>query len=172
MPVSLADQANRTNNRFFLARLKAAETDPIFAKRDLAVTRLPTVTYDSLKRYELGLNQPSCDVIAIMAEAYNDPALRMWHCAAVCPLGKGLGQIACDSTPAGAAVKLGRAAKELKGAYEILEEAIYKNSYNSEHGGDGLREAEEMLKKARACIDENLAEIEKARNARWRNRTR
>lgn len=76
------------SNRYCQARLRAAKYNEDFASRATAVTHLPGVTEDSLKKYELDITRPPNDVIALMADAYNEPELRSWYCATECPLGK------------------------------------------------------------------------------------
>lgn len=76
------------SNRYCQARLRAAKYNEDFASRTTAVTHLPGVTEDSLKKYELDITRPPNDVIALMADAYNEPELRSWYCATECPLGK------------------------------------------------------------------------------------
>ncbi len=69
------------SNRYCQARLRAAKYNEDFASRATAVTHLPGVTEDSLKKYELDITRPPNDVIALMADAYNEPELRSWYCA-------------------------------------------------------------------------------------------
>ena len=60
------------SNRYCQARLRAAKYNEDFASRATAVTHLPGVTEDSLKKYELDITRPPNDVIALMADAYPD----------------------------------------------------------------------------------------------------
>lgn len=76
------------SNRYCQARLNAAKYNDDFATRVKAVEHLPGVTEDSLKKYELDINRPPNTVVAMMADAYNEPELRQWYCANECPLGK------------------------------------------------------------------------------------
>ena len=64
------------DNVYCQARLRAAQFNDYFATRRGAVDHLPGVTEDSLKKYELDINRPPNDVIALMADAYNAPELR------------------------------------------------------------------------------------------------
>lgn len=76
------------SNRYCRARLKAAKYNDDFATRAGAAEHLAGVTEDSLKKYELDINRPPNVVVALMADAYNEPELRQWYCANECPLGK------------------------------------------------------------------------------------
>lgn len=75
------------DNRYCQARLEASKYNPEFANRRTAVTYLPGVSEDSLKKYELGINNPPNSVVSLMADAYNCPELLSWYCATQCPLG-------------------------------------------------------------------------------------
>lgn len=75
------------SNRYCQARLAASKYNPEFANRRTAVAYLPGVSEDSLKKYELGINNPPNSVVAMMADAYNCPELLAWYCAIQCPLG-------------------------------------------------------------------------------------
>ncbi len=74
-------------NRYCEARLAASKYNTDFFTRKTAVEYLPGVTEDSLKKYELGINNPPNSVVALMADAYNAPELLSWYCANECPLG-------------------------------------------------------------------------------------
>lgn len=75
------------DNRYCQARLAASKYNPEFANRRTAVAYLPGVSEDSLKKYELGINNPPNSVVVMMADAYNCPELLTWYCATQCPLG-------------------------------------------------------------------------------------
>lgn len=75
------------DNRYCQARLRAAKFNEEFSNRRTAVEHLPGVSEDSLKKYELGINNPPNSVVALMADAYNAPELLSWYCAKECPLG-------------------------------------------------------------------------------------
>ncbi|NDO18056.1 transcriptional regulator [Lachnospiraceae bacterium MD329] len=75
------------DNRYCQARLRAAKFNEEFSNRRTAVEHLPGVSEDSLKKYELGINNPPNSVVALMADAYNAPELVSWYCAKECPLG-------------------------------------------------------------------------------------
>lgn len=75
-------------NRYFEARMRAAKYNEKLLTRAGAVEYLPGVTEDSLKKYELDITRPPNVVVALMADAYNEPELRAWYCSQECPLGK------------------------------------------------------------------------------------
>jgi hypothetical protein len=75
------------DNRYCQARLAAAKYNTDFFNRRTAAEHLPGVSEDSLKKYELGINNPPNSVVALMADAYNSPELLSWYCANECPLG-------------------------------------------------------------------------------------
>lgn len=77
------------DNRYCQSRLRAAAFNPKFLARPGAAEELGCISDECLKKYELGHVIPSSDVVDIMADTYNDPALRSWYCANNCPLGKG-----------------------------------------------------------------------------------
>lgn len=75
-------------NRYYEARMKASKYNERFLTRTGTAEILLGVTEDSLKKYELGITRPPNIVVAIMADAYNEPELRKWYCANECPLGR------------------------------------------------------------------------------------
>lgn len=75
-------------NRYFKARMRAAKYNEKFLTRAGAVEYLPGVTEDCLKKYELDITRPPNVVVALMADAYNEPELIAWYCSQECPLGK------------------------------------------------------------------------------------
>ena len=75
-------------NRYFEARMAAAKYNDKLLTRAGAVEFLPGVTEDSLKKYELDITRPPNTVVALMADAYNQPELRHWYCVTECTLGK------------------------------------------------------------------------------------
>lgn len=85
----MARQATKAcGNRYYEARMRAAMYNEKFLTRAGAVESLPGVTEDSLKKYELDINRPPNIVVALMADAYNEPELRAWYCSNECPLGR------------------------------------------------------------------------------------
>ena len=75
-------------NRYYEARMRAAKYNEKLLTRAGAIEYLPGVTEDSLKKYELDITRPPNIVVALMADAYNEPELRSWYCVNECPLGK------------------------------------------------------------------------------------
>ena len=70
----MARQATKAcGNRYYEARMRAAMYNEKFLTRAGAVESLPGVTEDSLKKYELDINRPPNIVVALMADAYNEP---------------------------------------------------------------------------------------------------
>lgn len=85
----MSKQATKAcGNRYFEARMRAAKFNEKLFTRAGASEVIPGVTEDSLKKYELDINRPPNIVVALMADAYNEPELRQWYCANECPLGK------------------------------------------------------------------------------------
>lgn len=76
------------SNRYCQARLRAAKFNEQLSTRVGVAEVLPGVTEESLKKYELDITRPPNTVVALMADAYNDPDLRLWYCANECPLGR------------------------------------------------------------------------------------
>ena len=75
----MARQATKAcGNRYFEARMRAAKYNEQFLTRAGAAESLPGVTEDSLKKYELDLTRTPNVVVALMADAYNDPERRTW----------------------------------------------------------------------------------------------
>ena len=85
----MARQATKAcGNRYYEARMRAAMYNEKFLTRAGAVESLPGVTEDSLKKYELDINRPPNIVVALMADAYNEPELRSGCCANEWPVGR------------------------------------------------------------------------------------
>ena len=59
--------------------MRAAKYNEKLLTRAGAVEYLPGVTEDSLKKYELDITRPPNVVVALMADAYNEPELTV-HC--------------------------------------------------------------------------------------------
>jgi len=147
-------------NRYCQARLKAAKYNSELSTRATAVKHLPGVTEDSLKKYELDINRPPNIVVALMADAYACPELRVWYCANECPLGKDMQEI--PNMPSERAfIRLRNSIREMDKEMQTLSEIM----------DDGLISDNEMLLipklknqfiKTRQRMDENLAVLEKA----------
>lgn len=147
-------------NRYYEARMRAAEYNEKLQTRAGAVECLPGVTEDSLKKYELDINRPPNVVVALMADAYNEPELRQWYCANECPLGRDCREI--PEMPAE------RALIRLQNTVYEMEKLTREISLMMDDGEittderqalPGLRD---RLLEFRRRADENLAVLEKA----------
>lgn len=147
-------------NRYYEARIKAAKYNEKILTRTGAAEYLPGVTEDSLKKYELDITKPPNIVVALMADAYNEPELRLWYCVNECPLGKDCREI--PEMPAE------RALIRFQNSIYEMEEIAKKISLLMENGK--LDESEQpMIPKLRSSLlefrrraDENLAVLERA----------
>lgn len=147
-------------NRYFEARMRAAKYNEKLLTRAGAVECLPGVTEDSLKKYELDITRPPNIVVALMADAYNEPELRAWYCSNECPLGKDCREI--PEMPAE------RALIRLQNSVYEMEQLTRQLSLLME---DGTIEIEQQsiipqlrdrLLEFRRRADENLAVLERA----------
>ena len=147
-------------NRYYEARMRAAKYNEKLLTRAGAIDYLPGVTEDSLKKYELDITRPPNIVVALMADAYNEPELRQWYCVNECPLGKDCREI--PEMPAE------RARIRLQNSVFQMEQLIKELSLLMEDGS--LDEAErntvpqlrDRLLEFRRRADENLAVLERA----------
>lgn len=157
----MARQATKAcGNRYFEARMRAAKYNEKLLTRSGAVDCLPGVTEDSLKKYELDITRPPNIVVALMADAYNEPELRAWYCSNECPLGKDCREI--PEMPAE------RALIRLQNSVYEMEQLTRQLSLLME---DGTIEIEQQsiipqlrdrLLEFRRRADENLAVLERA----------
>jgi hypothetical protein len=144
----------------YQARIKAAESNPDFANRIGAIQHLPGVTEDCLKKWELGINKPSNDMISLLADAYNAPELCLYYCANECPLGRFSREIS--------AVPSERALLHLRNASDEADDHLKVISIIMDDGeltSDELpmfSNSKEFLIKMRQRIDETLIALEKA----------
>jgi len=106
-------------NRYCQARMRAAEYNPDFSSRRGAVEHLSGISEDALKKYELGICNPSNDVVAIMADAYNAPELVSWYCCNECALGRNCSVVE-ERTPEQALLRLVNVGKDFKSAVDTL----------------------------------------------------
>lgn len=147
-------------NRYYEARMRAAKYNEKLLTRAGAIEYLPGVTEDSLKKYELDITRPPNIVVALMADAYNEPELRSWYCVNECPLGKD-----CREIPEMSAE---RALIRLQNSVYEMEEVTKQLSLIMEDGevtaGEWatLEEVQKKLLEFRRRADENLAVLEKA----------
>lgn len=147
-------------NRYYEARIRAAKYNEKLLTRAGAIDYLPGVTEDSLKKYELDITRPPNDVVALMADAYNEPELRAWYCVHECPLGKDCREI--PEMPAE------RALIRLQNSVYEMEQLIRELSLLMEDGelknGEQqlLPQLRDRLLEFRRRADENLAALERA----------
>lgn len=157
----MSKQATKAvGNRYYEARMKAARYNEKLLTRSGAVDFLPGVTEDSLKKYELDITRPPNIVVALMADAYNEPELRHWYCVNECPLGRDSREI--PEMPAE------RALLRLQNSVYEMEQVTRQLSLLMEDGELSKEEEplipqlRERLLEFRRRADENLAVLERA----------
>lgn len=147
-------------NRYYEARMRAARYNEKLFTRAGAVDAIPGVTEDSLKKYELNINRPPNTVVALMADAYNEPELRTWYCANECPLGKDCREI--PEMPAERAlIRLQNSIDEMEVVTKQLS-IIMEDGKVSAEEWTALEEVQKKLLEFRRRADENLAALERA----------
>lgn len=147
-------------NRYYEARIRAAKYNEKLLTRSGAVEFLPGVTEDSLKKYELDINRPPNIVVALMADAYNEPELRQWYCANECPLGKDCREI--PEMPAERAlIRLQNSVYEMEQLTRRLSLLMEDGTLN-ENERDTVPQLRDKLLEFRRRADENLAALERA----------
>lgn len=147
-------------NRYFEARMRAAKYNEKLLTRAGAVEYLPGVTEDSLKKYELDITRPPNVVVALMADAYNEPELRAWYCASECPLGRDCREI--PQMPAERAlIRLQNTLHDMDEAVRQLSE-IMEDGQITEDEQPMVGPLRESLLELRRRTDENLTALEKA----------
>ncbi len=157
----MARQATKAcGNRYFEARMRAARYNEKLLTRAGVVDVLPGVTEDSLKKYELDINRPPNTVVALMADAYNEPELRAWYCTNECPLGKDCREI--PEMPAERAlIRLQNSIREMEDVAAQLSLILEDGEVSTEEL-PALGEVRDKLLEFRRRADENLAALEKA----------
>lgn len=75
-----------TENIYYISRMKAAQTNPIYTSREKAATKLG-IERSRLARIELGQIEPYAEEVDIMATAYGSPELCLDYCNNLCPIG-------------------------------------------------------------------------------------
>ncbi len=157
----MARQATKAiGNRYFEARMRAAKFNEHLATRAGAIEYLPGVTEEMLKKYELDITRPPNIIVALMADAYNEPELQIWYCANECPLGKNCREI--PEMPAERALlRLQNAVREMKDLTHRLS-LIMEDGKIDEKENTMLPELQGQLLELRRRADENLAAIERA----------
>ena len=147
-------------NRYFEARMRAAKYNEKLLTRAGAVECLPGVTEDSLKKYELDITRPPNIVVALMADAYNEPELRAWYCANECPLGKDCREI--PEMPAERAlIRLQNSVYEMEQLTRQLSLLMEGGAIETEQQSI-IPQLRDRLLEFRRRADENLAVLERA----------
>lgn len=147
-------------NRYYEARMKAAKYNEKLLTRAGAVECLPGVTEDSLKKYELDITRPPNIVVALMADAYNEPELRAWYCANECPLGKDCREI--PEMPAErASIRLQNSVYEMEQLTRQLSLLMEDGTIETEQQSI-IPQLRDRLLEFRRRADENLAVLERA----------
>ena len=147
-------------NKYYEARIRAAKYNEKLLTRASATEYLPGVTEDSLKKYELDITRPPNIVVALMADSYNAPELRMWYCANECPLGK-----QCRDMPEmpaeRALIRMNNALYGIQARVRQLSQMMDNGILDDDEKHDILELKNDLIE-FRRRIDENLAVLEKA----------
>lgn len=147
-------------NRYFEARIKAAKYNEKLLTRVGAADSLPGVTEDSLKKYELDINRPPNTVVALMADAYNEPELRRWYCANECPLGKDCREI--PEMPAERSlIRLQNSIREMESVTRQIS-LIMEDGTLDDDEKDLVPKIRDQILEFRRRADETLAALERA----------
>ncbi len=75
-----------TENIYYIARNKAAETNDVYTSREKAAVKLG-IERSRLARIELDQIEPYAEEVDIMATAYDAPHLCTDYCNNICPIG-------------------------------------------------------------------------------------
>lgn len=149
-----------TGNRYCQARLRAARYNEKLLTRPGAADELPGVTEDSLKKYELDITKPPNTVVALMADAYNEPELRQWYCVNECPLGRDCREI--PEMPAERAlIRLQNSVYEMERLIRELS-LVMEDGEITETDANVIPQIRDRLLEFRRRADENLAVLERA----------
>lgn len=149
-------------NRYFEARMRAAKYNEKLLTRAGAVEYLPGVTEDSLKKYELDITRPPNVVVALMADAYNEPELRAWYCSQECPLGKDCREIP-EMPPERILIRLQNAKTGINSVTATLSN-ILDDGLIDESEAKQLPQLRDELLEVRRRMDEMLTVLEKLQN--------
>lgn len=157
----MAKQATKAiGNRYYEARIRAAKYNEKLLTRSGAIEFLPGVTEDSLKKYELDINRPPNIVVALMADAYNEPELRQWYCVNECPLGKDCREI--PEMPAERAlIRLQNSVYEMEQLTRQISLLMEDGKLDEDEKG-AVPQLRNRLLEFRRRADENLAVLERA----------
>lgn len=140
--------------------MRAAKYNEKLLTRSGAVDCLPGVTEDSLKKYELDITRPPNIVVALMADAYNEPELRAWYCSNECPLGKDCREI--PEMPAERAlIRLQNSVYEMEQLTRQLSLLMEDGTIETEQQSI-IPQLRDRLLEFRRRADENLAVLERA----------
>lgn len=157
----MARQATKAcGNRYFEARMRAAKFNERLATRAGAVDFLPGVTEEMLKKYELDITRPPNIVVALMADAYNEPELRSWYCANECPLGKDCREIP-DMPPERILIRLQNAKSGVNAVASTLSDILDDGIIDAKEA-EQLPQLRDDLLEVRRRMDEALALLERA----------
>lgn len=147
-------------NRYYEARIRAAKYNDRLLTRAGAAEYLPGVTEDSLKKYELDITKAPNVVVALMADAYNEPELRAWYCANECPLGRDCREI--PEMPAERAlIRLQNSVQEMDEVTRKLA-AVMEDGKVNEDERPLVPQIRDRLLEFRRRADETLAVLERA----------
>ena len=157
----MARQATKAvGNRYFEARMRAAKFNEQLSTRAGAVNFLPGVTEEMLKKYELDITRPPNIVVALMADAYNEPELRSWYCANECPLGRDCREIP-DMPPERILIRLQNAKSGVNAVASTLSD-ILDDGVIDNREAEQLPELRDELLEVRRRMEEALALLERA----------
>ena len=142
--------------------MRAAKYNEKLLTRAGAVEYLPGVTEDSLKKYELDITRPPNIVVALMADAYNEPELRAWYCSHECPLGKDCREIP-EMPPELVLIRL-QNTKDVVNAVAARLSEMLDDGIVDEDEARQLPQLRNKLLEVRRRMDEVLATLEKLQN--------
>ena len=74
-------------NRYYLARMKAAEKNERLSSREGA-SEETGIDRKRMQRIEIGTLNPYPEEVLLMADAYHAPELLNYHCSQCCPIGQ------------------------------------------------------------------------------------
>ena len=143
--------------------MRAARWNEKLSTRAGAVEHLPGVTEDSLKKYELDITRPPNIVVALMADAYNEPELRAWYCANECPLGKDCREIP-EMPPERILIRLQNAKSGVNAVAATLSD-ILDDGVIDENEAKQIPQLRDELLEVRRRMDEALALLERAQKS-------
>ena len=149
-------------NRYYEARMRAAKYNEKLLTRAGAIDYLPGVTEDSPKKYELDITRPPNVVVALMADAYNEPELRAWYCSQECSLGKD-----CREIPEMPAERVLIRLQNVKTVVNVVAASlsdILDDGLVDEREAKQLPQLRDELLEVRRRMDEALITIEKLKN--------